>query len=44
MRRFRVQGDGGGIVIVSSVAGFRGGADEAVYAGTKFARWGLVGR
>jgi 3-oxoacyl-[acyl-carrier protein] reductase len=36
-------GDGGDIVIVSSVAGFRGGADEAVYAGTKHAQVGLAG-
>ncbi|MGW4332033.1 SDR family oxidoreductase [Rhodococcus koreensis] len=43
VRRFRAQGDGGDIVIVSSVAGFRGGADEAVYAGTKFAQVGLGG-
>jgi 3-oxoacyl-[acyl-carrier protein] reductase len=34
---------GGDIVIVSSVAGFRGGADEAVYAGTKHAQVGLAG-
>jgi 3-oxoacyl-[acyl-carrier protein] reductase len=34
---------GGDIVIVSSVAGLRGGADEAVYAGTKFAQVGLAG-
>ena len=33
----------GDIVIVSSVAGLRGGADEAVYAGTKFAQVGLAG-
>ncbi len=33
----------GDIVIVSSVAGFRGGEDEAVYAGTKFAQVGLAG-
>ena len=33
----------GDIVIVSSVAGFRGGGDEAVYAGTKFAQVGLAG-
>ena len=33
----------GDIVIVSSVAGFRGGADEAVYAATKFAQVGLAG-
>jgi 3-oxoacyl-[acyl-carrier protein] reductase len=31
-------GGGGDIVIVSSVAGIRGGADEAVYAGTKGAQ------
>lgn len=36
-------GDGGDIVIVSSVAGLRGGGDEAVYAGTKFAQVGLAG-
>jgi NADP-dependent 3-hydroxy acid dehydrogenase YdfG len=34
---------GGDIAIVSSVAGFRGGADEAVYAGTKHAQVGLAG-
>lgn len=34
---------GGDIIIVSSVAGFRGGANEAVYAGTKFAQIGLAG-
>ena len=33
----------GDVVIVSSVAGFRGGADEAVYAATKFAQVGLAG-
>ena len=33
----------GDVVIVSSVAGFRGGADEAVYAGTKHAQVGLGG-
>ncbi len=43
VRQFRAQGDGGDIVLVSSVAGFRGGADEAVYAGTKFAQVGLAG-
>jgi len=36
-------GGGGDIVIVASVAGLRGGADEAVYAGTKFAQVGLAG-
>ncbi len=39
----RRQGDGGDLVLVSSVAGLRGGADEAVYAGTKFAQVGLAG-
>jgi NADP-dependent 3-hydroxy acid dehydrogenase YdfG len=34
---------GGDVVIISSVAGFRGGADEAVYAGTKHAQVGLAG-
>lgn len=34
---------GGDIVIVSSVAGLRGGPWEAVYAGTKFAQVGLAG-
>jgi NADP-dependent 3-hydroxy acid dehydrogenase YdfG len=39
----RVPGAGGDIVIVASVAGLRGGADEAVYAATKFAQVGLAG-
>ena len=43
VRQFRAQGDGGDLVVVSSVAGFRGGADEAVYAGTE-ARTGRAGR
>lgn len=34
---------GGDVVIVSSVAGLRGGGNEAVYAGTKFAQIGLAG-
>jgi len=34
---------GGDIVMVSSVAGLRGGGDEAVYSGTKFAQVGLAG-
>jgi NADP-dependent 3-hydroxy acid dehydrogenase YdfG len=34
---------GGDIVIISSVAGLRGGANEAVYAATKFAQVGLAG-
>jgi 3-oxoacyl-[acyl-carrier protein] reductase len=41
--QLRRQGDGGDLVVVSSVAGLRGGADEAVYAGTKFAQVGLAG-
>lgn len=36
-------GTGGDIVIVASVAGQRGGANEAVYAATKFAQIGLAG-
>lgn len=39
----RQHGPGGDIVIVSSVAGLRGGGDEAAYAGTKFAQVGLAG-
>lgn len=39
----RVPAAGGDIVIVASVAGLRGGADEAVYAATKFAQVGLAG-
>jgi NADP-dependent 3-hydroxy acid dehydrogenase YdfG len=42
VRHFLEHG-GGDIVIVSSVAGLRGGADEAVYAATKFAQVGLAG-
>jgi NADP-dependent 3-hydroxy acid dehydrogenase YdfG len=34
---------GGDVVVVSSVAGLRGGANEAVYAATKFAQVGLAG-
>jgi NADP-dependent 3-hydroxy acid dehydrogenase YdfG len=43
VRQFRAQGDGGDLVVLSSVAGFRGGGDEAVYAGTKHAQVGLAG-
>ena len=43
VKQFRTQGGGGDVIIVSSVAGFRGGADEAVYAGTKHAQVGLAG-
>lgn len=43
VRQMRAQGNGGDIVIISSVAGFRGGEDEAVYAGTKHAQVGLGG-
>jgi len=38
-----LESGGGDVVIVSSVAGFRGGPDEAVYAGTKHAQVGLAG-
>lgn len=34
---------GGDIIIVASVAGLRGDANEAVYAGTKFVQVGLAG-
>ena len=34
---------GGDVVLLSSVAGLRGGDDEAVYAATKFAQVGLAG-
>ncbi len=33
----------GDIIIVASVAGFRGGGDESIYAGTKHAQVGLAG-
>ena len=39
----RANRPGGDIVIVSSVAGLRGGEDEAVYVATKFAQVGLSG-
>jgi 3-oxoacyl-[acyl-carrier protein] reductase len=42
VRHFRAAG-AGDIVIVASVAGLRGGADEAVYAATKFAQVGFTG-
>ncbi len=38
-----LEAGGGDIVIVASVAGLRGAADEAVYAATKFAQVGLAG-
>jgi 3-oxoacyl-[acyl-carrier protein] reductase len=38
-----LQQGGGDVVIVSSVAGLRGGGDEAVYASTKFGQVGLAG-
>jgi NADP-dependent 3-hydroxy acid dehydrogenase YdfG len=38
-----LEAGGGDIVIVASVAGLRGGGDEAVYAATKFAQVGLAG-
>lgn len=42
VRQLRAQGGGGDVVIVSSVAGFRSDANEAVYAGTKHAQIGLA--
>lgn len=42
VRRMKPEG-GGDIVIVASVAGFRGGDDEAVYAATKFGQVGMAG-
>jgi NADP-dependent 3-hydroxy acid dehydrogenase YdfG len=42
VRQMRKDG-GGDIVIISSVAGLRGGGNEAVYAATKFAQVGLAG-
>ncbi|MDX6430855.1 MAG: hypothetical protein QOE54_3221 [Streptosporangiaceae bacterium] len=43
VQQFRHVGEGGDIVIISSVAGLRGGGNEAVYAATKFAQVGLAG-
>lgn len=43
VRQFRKAGAGGDVVIVSSVAGLRGGGDEAIYASTKFGQVGLGG-
>lgn len=43
VRHFRGGTAGGDLVIVSSVAGLRGAATEAVYAATKFAQVGLAG-
>ena len=52
VRHFRAAADanaaaagagGGDVVIISSVAGLRGGGNEAVYAATKFAQVGLAG-
>ncbi|MGX7680807.1 SDR family oxidoreductase [Jatrophihabitans sp. DSM 45814] len=42
VRAFREVG-AGDVVIIASVAGLRGGADEAVYAATKFAQVGMAG-
>jgi 3-oxoacyl-[acyl-carrier protein] reductase len=43
VQQFRDAGQGGDIVVISSVAGLRGGGNEAVYAATKFAQVGLAG-
>jgi 3-oxoacyl-[acyl-carrier protein] reductase len=42
-RAFLNAGTAGDVVVVASVAGMRGGANEAVYAATKFAQVGLAG-
>jgi len=43
VEQFRRVGGGGDVVVISSVAGLRGGGNEAVYAATKFAQVGLAG-
>ncbi len=43
VERFRRAGTGGDVVVVASVAGLRGGGNEAVYAATKAAQVGLAG-
>lgn len=43
VNQFRQASQGGDIIIISSVAGLRGGGNEAVYAATKFAQVGLAG-
>lgn len=43
VEHFRHAAAGGDIVIIASVAGLRGGGNEAVYAATKFAQVGLAG-
>jgi 3-oxoacyl-[acyl-carrier protein] reductase len=42
IKEMRTSG-GGDIVVIASVAGLRGGGNEAVYAATKFAQVGLAG-
>jgi len=41
--QFRRAATGGDIVLISSVAGLRGGANEACYSATKFAQIGFAG-
>lgn len=43
VEQFRRAGEGGDVVVISSVAGLSGGGNEAVYAATKFAQVGLAG-
>ncbi len=43
VEQFRRAGAGGDVVVVASVAGLRGGGNEAVYAATKFGQVGLAG-
>ncbi len=42
VEQFRRAGEGGDVVVISSVAGLRGGSNEAVYAATKSAQVGLA--
>ncbi len=43
VEQFRRLGAGGDVVVVASVAGLRGGGNEAVYAASKFGQLGLAG-
>ncbi len=43
VEQFRRAGVGGDVVVVASVAGLRGGGNEAVYAASKFGQVGLAG-
>jgi len=43
VEQFRRLGAGGDVVVMASVAGLRGGGNEAVYAASKFGQLGLAG-